>query len=77
VGSSRHVLSCQPMSVVATRVPNAGHAYPVVGAPGRGDWIPGSLLGRGWRGNGPTGGEILSATLDHGRVKRRHESLQD
>jgi hypothetical protein len=60
MGSCSHVLSCQVMNVFAPRLPDAGRAYPVAEAPGRDDQVPGSLLGRGRRGDGQIGSNILS-----------------
>jgi hypothetical protein len=60
VGSYIRVLSCQVMNANAFQGLDAGRGYPVAGAHGWGDWMPGSLLGQGWRGNGWRGGEIPS-----------------
>jgi hypothetical protein len=49
------------MRDVASRGPDVGRAYPVIGAPGWGDWTPGSFPSRGRRGNGQIDNEILSA----------------
>jgi hypothetical protein len=37
------------MSAITSQGPNAGHSYPVAGAPGRGDGRPRSFLARGKR----------------------------
>jgi hypothetical protein len=65
VGSCSRVISRQAMSAIASRGPDTSHAYLVMGASEWGDWTPGSLPSRGWRGNGwgRTVGEIMSAYI--------------
>jgi hypothetical protein len=41
VGSCSHILSRQAISVITSRDPDAGSAYPVTEASGWGDWMPG------------------------------------
>jgi hypothetical protein len=63
VGSSSQVLFHHAVSATIPRGPDAGRAYPVAEAPGTGDQMPGTLLGRVGRGVGWICSEILSAQV--------------
>jgi hypothetical protein len=61
VGSCGHSLQCQTVNLTASLGLGAGRAYPVPKTPGRRDWTPKPISGRGGRQNRETGGEILPA----------------
>jgi hypothetical protein len=71
VGSCGHVSLHRAINVAASRDPGAGRAYPLLKAPGRGDWMLGPIPGRGGRRNGQTGGEIMPAHVYHNEGKRK------
>jgi hypothetical protein len=70
VDSCGHVSSRQAINATVSRDFGADGAYPLLEAPGRGDWLPGLVSGQGGRRNGQTDGEILPAHIYQNEEKR-------
>jgi hypothetical protein len=71
VDSCGHISSHQAINDAASQDPGADRAYPLLKAPGQGDWMPRPIPGRGGRRNEQPGCEIVPAHVYHNEGRRR------